>query len=273
MMQIFSIEWPRWAQMWTLAFTLYFACKWLTWQHAAVRGVALWKHPAYLLAWPGMDATGFLDDRRSEPSHVRALEWSAALGKLALGVVLLFGAARLFYRQQPYFAGWIGGTGIVLILHFGIFHLLSCVWRRIGVPARQLMDRPLASTSLGDFWGWRWNTAFRDLTHRLVFRPFASRFGTRWGLLVSFLVSGVIHDLVISVPARGGYGGPSVFFAIQGAGVLIERSAFGREAGLQSGLSGRVFAAIVLLAPATLLFHRPFIIGVIVPFMRALGAL
>lgn len=273
MTQVFFIEWPRWAQMWALAFTLYFGCKWLTWQQAAVGDVALWRHPAYLLASPGMDAASFLDGARSGPSHCRAIEWSAAFGKLTLGIALLFGIARLFSPQHPYLSGWIGGTGVVLILHFGMFHLLSCVWRRIGIPTRQLMDRPLASASLGDFWGRRWNTAFRDLTHRFVFRPFASRFGTRWGVIASFLFSGMIHDLVISVPARGGYGGPTVYFAIQGAGVLIERSNFGRQAGLQSGLAGRAFAAVVLLAPAALLFHRPFIIGVIVPFMRALGAL
>ena len=217
MMQVFSIEWPRWAQMWALAFTLYFCFKWLTWQQAAVRDAALWRHPAYLLAWPGMDAASFLEGARSEPSRCRAFEWAAAVGKLALGVVLWFGIARLF-SQQPYLAGWIGGTGLVLILHFGLFHLLWCGWRRIGIPARQLMDRPLTSASLGEFWGRRWNTSFRDLTHRLVFRPSASRVGTRWGLLASFLFSGVIHDLVISVPARGGYGAPTVYLRDPGRG-------------------------------------------------------
>ena len=81
-----------------------------------------------------------------------------------------------------------------------------------------LMNRPLVSTSLREFWGRRWNTAFRDLTHRFLFRPCASWFGPRWGILAGFLFSGAIHDLVISVPARGGYGGPTAFFAIQGAG-------------------------------------------------------
>ena len=39
------------------------------------------------------------------------------------------------------------------------------------------------------------------------------------------------------------------------------------------GISARVFAFVILLAPAPLLFHRPFMLGVMVPFMRALGAL
>jgi hypothetical protein len=98
-------------------------------------------------------------------------------------------------------------------------------------------------------------------------------FGPGWGILIGFLFSGVIHDLVISVPAQGGYGGPTVFFAVQGAGMVIERSAFGHRVGLGSGWSGRLFAAVVLLAPVGLLFHRPFVVGIMVPFMRALGAI
>jgi hypothetical protein len=273
MLQLQVFE-PRWAQMWALAFALYFGCKVLTWRQATAPRAPIWRHTAYLMAWPGMDANSFLaGPRHARRSNVAAIEWLPAVVKLASGVVLLFGIARLVAEHDLYLAGWIGGAGLVLTLHFGVFHLLSCFWRRAGIAAPALMQRPLALASLGDFWGRRWNTAFRDLTHRLIFRPFASRLGSRWALAISFLVSGAIHDLVISLPARGEYGAPTLFFAIQGAGVLIERSDFGRRAGLQSGLTARVFAFAVLILPAPLLFHRPFMLGVMVPFLRALGAI
>jgi D-alanyl-lipoteichoic acid acyltransferase DltB (MBOAT superfamily) len=195
------------------------------------------------------------------------------MGSLLFGAVLLFGIARLIPTQHAYLAGWTGMIGIVLILHFGIFRLLSCGWRSIGVQARALMNRPLDSTSLSQFWGQRWNIAFRDMTHRFLFRPLTSWFGPRAGMLAGFVFSGAVHDLVISVPARGGYGGPTLFFAIQGAAVIIERSAFGRRIGLGSGLSGRLFVLLVLIVPVGLLFHRSFVVGIIVPFMQALGAL
>jgi hypothetical protein len=54
--------------------------------------------------------------------------------------------------------------------------------------------------------------------------------------------------------------------------MVIERSRFGHQMGLGTGWSGRLFAAAVLVAPVGLLFHRPFVVEVIVPFMRALGA-
>ncbi|HET6955835.1 MAG TPA: MBOAT family protein, partial [Vicinamibacterales bacterium] len=202
--QLASVEWPRWAQMWTMALAIYIGCKWLTWQRTPVRNVPVWKRLAYLLAWPGMDAATFLEQKPiSSGSHCHSAEWIAAMAKLMVGVALLFGVARMIPPQHAYGVGWIGMIGIVFMLHFGTFHLLSCAWRSVGIQARPLMNRPLASTSLGEFWGRRWNVAFRDLTHRFLFRPCASWFGPRWGTLAGFLFSGAIHEFVISVPARG----------------------------------------------------------------------
>lgn len=266
-------SWPRWALMWTLAAAIFIGCKWLTWRRSAVRSVPAWKHAAYFFLWPGLDARSFLAEGAvSKRCRCHPIEWARGIGSLSLGVALFFGGARMIPPRYAYLAGWTGMIGIVLILHFGILHLISCGWRSIGVQAPPLMNRPLASTSLSEFWGRRWNTAFRDLTHRFLFRPLTSWFGPRFGMLAGFIFSGAVHDLVISVPAQGGYGGPTLFFAIQGAAVMIERSVFGRRIGLGSGSSGRLFVLVVLIGPVGLLFHRPFVVGVIVPFMRTVGA-
>lgn len=135
------------------------------------------------------------------------------------------------------------------------------------------MNRPLVSESLGEFWGRRWNTAFRDLTHRFLFRPLTRRIGVRAGLAGGFVFSGLVHDLVISWPAGGGYGGPTLFFAIQGVGMLVERSRFGHGVGLGHGVRGWLFAMLTILLPAPLLFHTPFVDGIVVPFMHFMGVL
>ncbi len=77
---------------------------------------------------------------------------------------------------------------------------------------------------------------------------------------------------MISLPAGGGYGGPTAFFLLQGAGLLAERSGVGRGLGLGSGRRGWAFTTGMLLAPAPLLFHRPFVTGIVVPFLDAVGA-
>jgi hypothetical protein len=66
---------------------------------------------------------------------------------------------------------------------------------------------------------------------------------------------------------------PTLYFAIQGAAMMIVHSRFGRRFGLGCGWTGRAFAMIVVIGPAFFLFHRPFVVGVIIPFMRAAGAL
>jgi hypothetical protein len=264
---------PRWAAMWTLCVVIFAGCKWLTWRRSPPTAAPAWQQVAYLLLWPGLDPVAFLAPRPS-PAARRPTprEWMLGTLKLAIGVVLLYGVARLVPPEHPYVIGWIGMTGVVMILHFGSFHLLSCFWRSVGVNARPLMYSPLVSASLAELWGRRWNTAFRDLTHRFLFRPLTARFGARGGLFVGFAFSGVVHDAVISLPAGGGYGGPSIFFILQALGMLAERSRFGKSIGLGSGWRGWLFTVLMLAIPAPLLFHPPFVVGIVVPFMQAIGA-
>lgn len=267
-------SWPAWAEMWTLSFGIFCGCKWLTWQAADRSRVAWSRQAAYLLAWPGLDAVGFFTTQPAESSVDRPSpsEWLAAALKTLIGGVLFFGLPRLLPADSPILIGWVGMIGIVMALHFGGFHLLSCAWRTAGVCAQPLMDRPLVSVSLSEFWGRRWNTAFRDLTHRFLFRPLLPKTGALVALSVGFVFSGLVHDLVISLPARGGYGTPTLYFVMQGAGVLWERSRIGRRMGLGSGWRGWLFTCLILLVPVKLLFHDYCVQRVIFPFMQVLGA-
>jgi hypothetical protein len=262
---------PAWAAMWILSLAIFAACKGISWWAAAGTQATRARQVAYLFAWPGMDATAFLDRRGVRPPS-RA-EWIHGASLAGLGGALFFGVARIAGDGRPLLAGWIGMVGVVLALHFGVFHLLSCAWRRGGVDAAPIMRGPARSTSLGEFWGRRWNMAFRDLTRRFVFAPLVPRLGPSGALFAGFIGSGLLHDVVISWTAHGGYGGPTVFFAAQGLGLLGERSRAGRRAGLGRGWRGRTFAAAVLLLPLPLLFHTPFVTRIVVPFMGAVGAL
>src|SRR5262249_29364390 len=157
---------------------------------------------AYLFLWPGMDAARFLD-RAARPPRPAAAEWGAALVKIALGALLVWGLAR---RATGLVAGWVGVIGLVLMLHSGLFHLIALLWRRAGVDARPLMNAPLRATSLADFWGDRWNRGFSDFAGAVLLRPLHRRLGARGALLAVFVVSGILHDVVISLPAGAGWG-------------------------------------------------------------------
>ena len=266
-------DWPRWVFMWLLAFVIFVGCKWLTWRRSPAPGAKWWQHAGYLFAWPGLNAEAFLSSERlPEKDQPPAREWAFASIKLLAGGLLFWGVARWISSDQLLLAGWVGMVGLILMLHFGAFHLLSCGWRSVGVNAQPLMNRPLASNSVSEFWGRRWNTAFRDFTHRFLFRPLNSWLGPRRAILAGFFFSGIVHDLVISVPARGGYGWPTLFFGTQAVAIFVERSRGGRAIGLGHGWRGRLFAMLILALPAYGLFHPPFVRNIMVPFMRALGA-
>ena len=134
-------------------------------------------------------------------------------------------------------------AGLVLLLHFGSFQIVALMWQSAGMNAKPIMSAPLRATSLAEFWGKRWNLGFRQLGYELIFRPLHRVLGVELAGLLVFLVSGLIHDLVISVPARGGYGLPTGYFLLQGAGITMEHSRWGKRLGLAHGARGWLFMA------------------------------
>jgi hypothetical protein len=264
---------PAWVFMWALSLAIFAGLKWVTWwkirarvTHGAGRSVA------YLVAWPGMDAETFLDGDK-HPVNPVAQDWVWAAFKTALGIALLWMVARRIPENESLLRGWVGLLGLILLLHFGSFHLIALFWQTMGIDAQPIMSKPVLSKTLSEFWGKRWNLGFRQLAHDLIFRPLHKRTGVAMAGLLVFVASGLIHDLVISLPARGGYGLPTAYFILQGLGVTLERSALGQRIGLQKGLTAWIFLLVVTAAPAFWLFHPPFVLRVIIPFMHAIHAL
>jgi hypothetical protein len=268
----FRSRFQSWSFMWVLAFAIFFGCKWQTWweQRNITRG-DFSRTAGYLFVWPGMDAETFLDAGK-HALRPELKEWFWASFKTVSGGALLWVAVRRVPEGNGLLAGWVGMLGMILILDFGSFHIVSLAWRSAGVEAQPIMQRPLSATSLSDFWSRRWNLGFRHLTHRLIFKPARVRFGAMPALLLSFLASGLIHELVISVPARGGYGLPTSYFMLQGVGIVFERSPLGKKLGLSTGICGWSFALMCAAAPALILFHTLFVRGVILPFLGMIGA-
>jgi hypothetical protein len=254
-----------WIWTWMTAFALFIGAKWVTVFHYLRP-----ERRAYALLWPGMDVRAFCGDKLVPPPPLR--EWALAAAKTLFGAAVIFVAVPSTGAEHPLISGWIGMVGMVLLLHFGLFHLLSLLWRALGINARPLMQSPGAATSLGRFWGGSWNTAFTDLMHETLFKPLNRHVGPQAALLLVFIISGVLHEMVLSLPAHGGYGLPMAYFLLQGFALLFERSTIGRKLGLGSGLRGWCFLALVTGVPAFWLFNPVFIHNVILPMLNAIGA-
>jgi predicted DCC family thiol-disulfide oxidoreductase YuxK len=250
---------PAWAWMWTLAVVLFFGFKWITWIRARRGGLrmGIGCGLGYWLLWPGLMPTVFA---RAD-YNARPREGIFAGGKTGLGALLVWGVARRLPANQSLLTGWIGWVGLAFLLHFGVMHLLALAWR---VPP--IMRTPILATSLRDFWSARWNMAFRDLAQAVWFAPLRHRYGAGVATIGVFLASGTLHELVISVPARAGYGLPTLYFTLQGLGMMLERR------WQHNALFARLMTWVIVAGPAFWLFHPPFIERIVVPFLRVIGA-
>jgi alginate O-acetyltransferase complex protein AlgI len=249
--------------MWLMAIALFTGFKWLTFatSHAPAATVPI--QLLYLAAWPGLAPDEFIrplpESRR--PTHA---DWFPPARNLLVGLLLVTLVAPRI--ATPLVRGWTGMVGTILVLHFGAFHLLALAYRSFGLDARPLMLQPLRSGSLAEFWGRRWNTAFAALAGRQVFRPLARRIGARHAIALVFVGSGLIHEAVITLPAGGGYGLPTLFFSLQAVGIGLER----HPAFAGRPVLGRALAWLFLIGPLGCLFPPVFVERVILPMLDSI---
>jgi alginate O-acetyltransferase complex protein AlgI len=137
-----------------------------------------------------------------------------------------------------------------------------------GVDARPLFKAPLVSKSLTEFWGKRWNLAFVEMTAIGIYRPLYRKVGRPVAIFTAFLFSGLLHEMAISVPVKAGYGLPLLYFSLHGLLVLaegrLERGGFSIQ---RLGWWSRVWTLGWLALPLPLLFHWPFLRGVVWPLV------
>lgn len=253
---------------------------------AVIPGARWW---AYLLLWPGMHPAPFL---RSRPTHPapgggdREIDRAAvarptrrmlsgpdgvvtrrALGWMALGSTTLLGARAGAAAQAPVGLVDLGIlVGTSQILHFGLLALLAGALQRAGLRVSPLFRAPLRATSLGEFWGRRWNVAFTEMTTLAVYRPLQPVAGRTAALLAGFALSGALHALAISLPARISATGPLAYFALHGLLVCVEREAE-RRGWRVGGPLGWVWTMGALVLPLPWLFGHAFCMAVLYPLL------
>ena len=217
-------------------------------------------------AWIGM-----------RPRHFAAAEHEARRGAgdlvrrgaihAATGVTLVV-LARMVWTgtQSPLFATVLLLPGLSLIVHFGLCNVLAGAWRWRGVACDALFRAPLRSESLGEFWARRWNVAFSEMTTIAIYRPLADRVGRGPAVMAGFALSGLLHEMAISVPVQSGFGLPLLYFLLHGGLVLVERALTRAGVGF-SGWRGRAWVMWWVLVPLPILFHHAFLAGVIWPMI------
>lgn len=208
----------------------------------------------YTGGWIGMNPDEFKTEAHSPHN------WRSGTVSVLIGLIIFYLSLKqvdITLRAVYLF------IAMIFIFHFGLLDLNAQLWNFLGRKTKPIMNEPWKALNLADFWGKRWNMAFRDAAHRTLFLPLKRFYGAKIAILGVFIFSGLVHEAVISLPAQGGYGGPMVYFLIQFLGLILQK-----EFRL---LNNRWVTWIFLIIPLPLLFHKAFFLNVFIPLSNAIG--
>jgi D-alanyl-lipoteichoic acid acyltransferase DltB (MBOAT superfamily) len=221
---------------------------------------------AFALGWFGMRATPF-EQLPNTPLPYKTLIIKG-ITRIAIGISLLYCsilATHASITTALFIPELLLLAGISMILHFGILNLSTVAWRAQGVDVQELFRTPYKATSLREFWGKRWNMAFAEMTAQIAYRPLKQTLSAEKAMLLSFLLSGLLHEIAISVPVNAGYGLPMVYFILHAFAMLAEAKSTTVQRLLKRPILSHIWVMSLLIAPLPLLFHQTFIEQVLIP--------
>lgn len=259
--------WGRMAVTWALAFAGFKALVLLHTPAAALGGLGWWRYCGFLAGWIGMDIAAWTGRRAPQPEAGPRMIGGAALLVAAGGLAgLLLGLALPErWRLAQAWCVWVLG---VIAVFFGFTRLLAGFWNWLGWPVRPVFDRPVYARSLADWWGRRWNLAVHDALAIAIWQPLRGRgVAAAWASAAVFLISGLLHEFLLSYPAGGGWGGPSAYFAIQAGGMVAERRKGLRRILRAAPWRRAAWTLGVVLLPGPLLFHPPLLRALVRPWL------
>lgn len=203
---------------------------------------------------------GVVDTRTLRPDVPR-LDRDALL-RVILGVCAMLGGWAV--AEQLVLAGhtpsvlvrWGGALVLVYGLAEATFAFLRLAYAALGFRVPSIHDDPIASRTVREFWGERWNRVIGGWLERHGFLPLARAGHPRLGTLVAFVASALLH---VHFTAAGAGWRPALwmgaFFVIQGLVVVAERVL---RVDRWPSLVARVWTVLAIVAPSPL-FLEPLL--------------
>jgi hypothetical protein len=246
----FLLNEPAGFRMIALILVLLIGMKVVTASHYPTLLFTLGKWFLYCFTWVGMNPEIFFKHRLKADQSLMHRGLFFFVSGASLLLLLRFGLTSDSIPEgfRYYILSLVLLIALSQVLHFGLLNISAWCLQILKYPAYSLFRDPLRAESLRDFWGKRWNLAFTEMTSVAVYRPLSKRWTTTQAFLASFLFSGLLHEVALSLPVKTGYGLPLVYFAIQLILILIEEKIFKRR-------PGKVWVILGLILPLPILFH------------------
>jgi hypothetical protein len=166
---------------------------------------------------------GFWLVLRKEPSRVplvrdlRRLTWAVP----ALLVLMLLGVGlwRQDWSAVPFALEHALKVSLVVLAVVLIANALAAAYRLLGGRALDFMNNPIAASTPADFWR-RWNRPAQQFLSEYIFMPAGGLRKPVRATLVTFGVSGLVHEYVLGIAAGSVQGWQILFFTVQGCAVV-----------------------------------------------------
>lgn len=213
----------------------------------------------FFFFWPGMNPQPFRKGTRSRKAESLRAAFTASLYLISGGTLL----SCTLYLPGYFLTAATTCVSLSLIVHFGIFGLIRTLYLANGWGVPEMFSRPWNATTFSTFWGRHWNRPFMELSSLLLFRPFYRIFGRDGAIACTFIFSGIVHEMAISLPVGQGYGGPFAYFILHGLLVIFEKRMGPR---VPPGV-WRLILWAALILPLPWLFHAPFIEQILFPLI------
>nr|WP_239583674.1 membrane bound O-acyl transferase family-domain-containing protein [Herpetosiphon giganteus] len=126
---------------------------------------------------------------------------------------------------------------------------------------------PIYARSVSEWWGKRWNMAVHEVLSVVVWQPLKPIIGSRWAAAMVFIVSGLLHELLLSYPAAGGWGWPTGYFVVQIAATSLERRRSLRAWLRRSSYRQIIWTLSWTIIPAPLLFRPELVLGLFAAYL------
>ncbi len=170
---------------------------------------------------------------------------------MVLAAILLFRLFRFDWIGQSFWIEHSLKATTFFFLMVCAFNFYAATWRLAGFSSMSYMKNPLKACSPAAFWA-QCNRPAQRWFYQDIFKPLAGLKHPVRALLLTFAVSGVMHEYIITVALGRVTGYTFIFFMIQAVTVALARSVR-----LQGPVRfvGILATYVFLIISAVLFFH------------------
>lgn len=252
---------------WVCMFLAFKTVRLMLTPQSALRDLTFPRFVGFML-WLGMDTEPWTRARSHVPHTMRRLHEGLILAGVGFGLMLVFLWVPLTGDWWRLVRAWCAWVALVIGLFFGVTRIWLVVVNAAGRDVALLFDRPVYARTVSEWWSRRWNMPVHMVFGQAIFQPLRRRFGISGASMAVFLVSGIMHEYLLSYPASGGWGLPTLYFVVQAIGTRMEQSRRFRRWLRAAWWRGSLWTFGVTLIPAPLLFHPALLQAVVMPLLR-----